>query len=89
MPLIRVLSKFLRAKCLTFCGGLEPAEQETVGGDGEKLVLRLLAVLVHWLTDSVKTDHGILQVCIVPIVSVGEDKKLKKFNEFAARLITG
>jgi len=88
VSLVGVFRKLISSECLTFCGRFEPAEEEGVGGDGEELVLRLLTILVHWLADSVKADKGVLEVFIVSVVSMRQDQKLNKFNEFDTRFST-
>ena len=88
MPFIWVFRKLLSCKVASFLGGVEPHEEKGIGRHGEEVVLRLLRVLVHWLTDGVECDKWIRKKFIVSVVPVGQDKEFKKFDEFDFRLLT-
>jgi len=48
----------------------------------EEALLRLLAVLVHWLADDLEGYKWILQEEIVLVVAVGENEQFEKLQEF-------
>ena len=54
----------------------KPSEEESVGGQVEESILRLLAILVHWITNNTKADQRVFQEVIILVVSVREYKEL-------------
>ena len=82
----RILSKFFSCKFAADRTCIKPGEQEGECGQAEKLVLRLLAVLVHGLTNCRELNQGVRQEVIVLVVPMRQDKQLGKLDEFEARL---
>ena len=67
---ILVFRELLGREPLSFRVGLEPGEEEGIGGVVEELVLRVATVLVHGLPNDGKVDQGILKVVVVLVMSV-------------------
>ena len=83
---IGVLLILTISKCKGFWVLAEPEEQECKRGVVKEPLLSLLAVLVHRFTDDCKRYERILQIRVILIMPVREDKQLKEFEEFEHRL---
>ena len=79
---IGVLLVLTIGKCEGIWVLAEPEEQECKRGVVKEPLLSLLAVLVHRFTDDCKRYERILQIRVILIMPVGEDKQLKEFEEF-------
>ena len=79
---IGVLLILTISKCKGFWVLAEPEEQECKRGVVKEPLLSLLAVLIHRFTDYCERYDRILQVGVILIMSVREDKQLKEFKEF-------
>ena len=85
VTLIRVFTKLFFGKLDTIWVSLKPCEEESISGQVEEIILRLLAILVHWITNNTKVYQRILQEVIILVVSVGEYKELDKLNKLKLR----
>ena len=83
---IGVLLVFTGGKCKGFWVLAEPEEQECKRWVVKEPLLSLLAVLVHRFTNDCKRYERILQVGVILIVPVWENKQLKEFKEFVLSL---
>ena len=76
VTLIRVFTELFLGKLYSFWVSFKPSEEESVGGQVEESILRLLAILVHWITNNTKADQRVFQEVIILVVSVREYKEL-------------
>ena len=76
MTLIRVFTELFLGKLHSFWVSFKPSEEESVSGQVKESILRLLAILVHWITNNTKADQRIFQEVIILVVSVREYKEL-------------
>ena len=68
-------------------GDAEASEQEGVNGLSKELCLSLFTIPVHRIAHEVEALNRILEVSIVLVVTVREDKQLKVLQELALGLV--
>ena len=82
ISLVRILLEFYRWKFPCRPVLFKPSKKEGENGEIKEVILRVLRVLIHGLSNDWEVNQWVSQICIVFVVSVAEHEQFEKFDKF-------